>query len=97
MSDAQSKVDVDVQSLTTALADMAAEWQQISAQLSAAGVTVDTSKLDALAAQAQAMDQAWKAQLAGSTSTSSSSTASEPASSSTTVAPADSGTAPSGS
>lgn len=73
MSDVQAKIDADVASLTAALAEFGSEWQALSGRLSqllAIGAPagqiaseLDTSKLDALAAQAQEMSSAWQAQV----------------------------------
>ena len=64
LSDTQTQINTDVSALTQALADFAAEWQQISQRLAMEAPQIDTSKLDALATQAQQMDAAWKGQLA---------------------------------
>lgn len=65
MTDIQKTIDADVATVTRVLADFAGEWQQLRQRLAMEAPQIDTSKLDAIASQASAMDAAWKAQLAG--------------------------------
>lgn len=72
LSDAQSHLDTDVQTMVGVLADFGNEWSAISDDLKAAlaaasaagsAPAIDLTKLDALASQAQQMDATWKAQV----------------------------------
>lgn len=96
VSNVQNTIDIDVAELTQCLADFASEWQAISSQV-AAQSRVDTSKLDALASQAQAMDAAWKAQLAPAAGSTTEPTGTTSGTGSSSSPDASSGTADAGS